>query len=132
MLEFAFAVVDVALARTALEENRNREQRLSVLHGAEQARRRNLADIPLAVQIFIVALAGAREVWVNFQIIAFNGDFAVDHSAAARMIGQTEGNARFVGHNEILSWIDVPNLSTVHKSQSSPEPVARPEPLKPH
>src|SRR5262245_40823240 len=49
MLQMFVAMVNVALARTALEENRDGEQRLPILDGAHQTRLRDLADIPLAM-----------------------------------------------------------------------------------
>src|SRR5574341_644044 len=53
----AFAVINIALARATLEENRDRQQLQPFLDGAQQACRRDLADVPLAVKIFVVALA---------------------------------------------------------------------------
>jgi hypothetical protein len=97
-------VIDIALARTAFEEDRNREQLLAVLNGTEQARRRAFANVPLAMKIFVMALAGGGEVGVNVEFVAFDADFAVDHSAAARVIGETESNVRFGWHDEFLLY----------------------------
>ena len=52
------AMINIALARAALEEHRDRQQLLTLLDGPQQTRRRDLADIPFAVEIFVMALAG--------------------------------------------------------------------------
>ncbi len=58
MLQMLLAVINIALARAALEEYRYRQQLLTLFDGAHQARRRDFADIPFAVEIFVMALAG--------------------------------------------------------------------------
>ena len=52
----------------------------------------NLADIPLAVQILVMALAGRNKIRVDVELIAFDADFAVDDRLAARMVWETEGD----------------------------------------
>src|SRR5262245_52499784 len=103
MLEMILAVINVALARPALEKNRNRQQLLSFLNGAQQARRRNFADVPLTMQILVMALAGSREVRIDVELVACDADLAVDQGAAAWMIWQAQGNSRFSGHQNFLS-----------------------------
>src|SRR5437773_9921167 len=99
------AMINVALARATLEEDRNRKQLLSFLNGAEQTCCGSLADIPLAVQILVVALSGRNEMRIDFELIAFDTDFTVDKRLAAGMIGQAQSNARCSGHDEVLSEI---------------------------
>ena len=82
------AMINIALARPALEEDRNRQQLLSFLDGAQQARRGDFADVPFAVQILVMALAGRNEVRIDVELVAFDTDFAVDDRLAARMVGQ--------------------------------------------
>ena len=79
-------MVDVALARAALEEDRDGEQLLAFFDGPQQARRRAFADVPLAVKIFVMALARRSEVRVDVEFVSFDADFAVDQRATARMI----------------------------------------------
>ena len=90
-----FAMINIALARAALEEHRNRQQLLALLDGAQQARRRNFSDVPFAVQILVMALAGRDKIGINVELVAFDADFAVDNRLAARVIGETEGNFWF-------------------------------------
>src|SRR6266540_4201940 len=97
-------MVDISLAWAALEKDRNCEQRLAFLNGSEQARRRALADVPLAVKIFVVTLARGREVRVDVELIAFDADLAIDQRAAARVIGQAESDFRFGRHEKFLSY----------------------------
>ena len=96
MLKAISTVIDIALARAALKKHRQGEKLLAFFNGAEQARRRALADIPLAVKVFVVALPRGGEVRIDGEFVAFDADFAVDQRATAGMIGQAQGNFRFV------------------------------------
>ena len=120
-------MINIALARTALEEHRNRQQLLPFLDGAQQARRGNFADVPLAVEILVMTLAGRNEIRVDVQLIAFDADLAVDHRLAAGMIRETEGDFVFVCHSQIPSiaiekvWFQ--SFQSFHRSNRFPERV---------
>jgi hypothetical protein len=45
--------------------------------------------------------AGAGKVWIDFQFVAIDADFAVDDRAAARMVGQAEGDFGFSSHRAL-------------------------------
>ena len=103
MFQMVLAMINIALARPALEEHRDRQQLLPFLDGAQQARSGDFADIPLAVQILVMALAGRNKVWIDIKLVAFDTDLAIDDRLAARMIGQTQRDFRFIRHDSFLS-----------------------------
>src|SRR4030095_351616 len=115
-------MVDISLARAALEEDRNCEQLLAFLNGGEQARRRALAYVPLTVKIFVVTLARGREVRIDVESITFDADLAIDQRATARVIGQAEGDFRFC-HQLVLSRV---SLSMQFKVQCSKLKMSQP------
>ena len=99
-------MIDVSLARSALEENRYCQELLIFLNGSQKARCGAFADVLLAVEKFVVAFAGRDKVGVDVEFIAFYADLAVDESATARMVGETEGDAWFGRrHVNILSGL---------------------------
>src|SRR5689334_3388277 len=102
MLQVIDAVINIALARAALEKNRDREELLALFDGAKQARCRDFSYVPLAVQIFVVPFAGTGKVWVDVQFIAIDADFAFDNGLAARMVGKAEGDSDFGGHHKFF------------------------------
>ena len=57
MFQMIDRVVNIALARPALEENRYREELLAFFDGAKQARRRDFSYVPLSVQVLVVPFA---------------------------------------------------------------------------
>ena len=98
MLQPAFAVIDIPLARPAFKEYRQGQKRLPFFDSAQQARCGAFADIPLAVEVFIVAFPGGNKVGIDVELITFHADLAIDQGAATGMIGETKGDARFVCH----------------------------------
>ena len=133
MFQMVLAMINIALTRPALEEHRNREQLLSFLDGAQQARCGDFTDVPFAVKILVMTLAGRNEMWIDIKFVAFDTDLAIDDRLAARMIGQTQGDFRFIGHGSFLSNVrnnfrsSRSNRSTrSHVRGSSPPPVSSP------
>jgi hypothetical protein len=127
------AMVNVALARPALEKNRDGEELLALFDGAKQARRRDFSYVPLAVQIFVVPFAGTGKGWIDVQFIALDTDFAVDNRLAAMMVGKAEGDSGFGGHNKFpSSWqpIFVQIVQTVQPLRSVQAPSLHPPPRR--
>jgi hypothetical protein len=79
-------MIDISLPRAAFKEYGNRQKFLPFFNGAEQARRGTFPYVPLPVKIFVVTLPGRNEMRINVQFVAFDGNLAVDHGAAAGMI----------------------------------------------
>src|SRR5918996_61324 len=139
MLQFAFTVIDVSLARPAFKEHRDGQELLSLFDGAQQARRGTFADVPLAVEEFVVSLPGRNKVKVDVELVALDTDLAVDERATAGMIGEAEGDPGFVSHGKFLSYRnssegfqfkpfkDVPVVQAVKKQF---EPLERLEPMR--
>src|SRR5918995_4783595 len=98
MAQLAFAVIDISLARPALEEYRNGDKRLLLFDGAPESRRGTLADVPFALKKPVMALAGGDKITTNIELIAFDSDSAIDESSTPGMIGKAEGDAWFDRH----------------------------------
>src|SRR5438309_2392416 len=98
-------MIDVSLARPALEENRYCQELLTLLNGSQKARRGAFADVPLAVEKLVVTLSRGNKLGVGVELIAFYADLAVDESATARVVGETEGDAWFGSDRDFLSQL---------------------------
>src|SRR5918995_216230 len=105
MVQLAFAVIDVSLARPALEEYRNSDKRLLLFDGAPESRRGTLADVPFALKKPVVALTGRDKITANVEFVAFDSDRAVNESSTARMIGKAESDAWLSRHDKFLSQL---------------------------
>jgi hypothetical protein len=94
MLEFAFAIKDVPLARTALKKNRQGEKSETSLTCAQECRRRIFVDIPLSLRETVMAFPGGG-IMGNFEFIAVDADLSLDQCPRARVVGKTHCYSSF-------------------------------------
>ena len=99
MIHLAGTVKDVALARPALKEHRQRQKALALLLGAHQRRCRHLGDIEFALDKTIMHFPRRILVADILEIVTVERYQSVNQSAIARIRIGRESDFRFVCHD---------------------------------
>jgi hypothetical protein len=87
MIQSAFAVIDISLARPSLEKNRNGDKWPLFLYRPPKRCGGTLSHVPLALKKPVMTLTGGYEITADIELITIDANLAVDERATTGMIG---------------------------------------------